>query len=281
MRRRGAAREAWRRRALTALAVLALTALPGLPVAADSALPATLDPAAPFIVAQEVVVLVPQGPAVRVDELVSGVNRSAKPVLGLTFPLPPEAVGVALQGGAAPSTFTVAGGAAHLALTVPPGGTGAYGFTFTLSWAGGQLRLPVAYPTAEFTLLLPHGRWRLAAPGFTSGGGTRLAKDVAMDAYTTLTPTPGALLPVRLAPSGPWARRALRVGLAAVVAFALAALLLRHLRRRQAEGQRTETELVEALAHLDADRQQGLIAAGPYAQSRQRLLQDLEGGHGL
>lgn len=269
------------RRALAACAAGALS-MASLPtVAADSALPPTLDPTAPFIASQEVLLLVPQGPAVRADELVTGLNQSAKPVSGLAFPLPPDAVGASLQRGAEPGAFSVDGDTAHLAVTVPPGGSASFGFTFTLSRAGGGLWLPVAYPTAEFTILVPHGRYRVEAPGFTRNGTTALSKDVVMDAYTTLAPTPGGRLPIRLVSLRWWDSAPVRIGAVLLGALVLVVALLRYVRLRSTEARRAEAELVDAVARLDSDRQQGLVAEDTYVERRQRLLDDLEGLHGL
>jgi|GEM_PF-3726496 len=248
---------------------------PAVATPAD-ALPPTLNPNASFVVVQELVLMVPQGPAVRVDELVQGVNRSSSPVKGLVFALPPGAIGVSLQSGAAAGAFQLGQDGAHIAATVAPGASVAYGLTYTMSWDAGAMWLPVAYPTAQFTVLLPHGAWRLSGPGFAPAGSTRLGGNVEMDAFTTMAPTPGALLPLRVSPRPFYGRLPVRIGAAAAVLLAAAAGL-RAVRRRRAGTARAEAELIDAVARLDLARTRGELPEEAYLERRRSLLEELEG----
>lgn len=257
--------------------VAAAAAPPAATAAGAGALPATLNPSAAFVLAQEVVVLVPQGPAVRVDELLQGVNRSSGPVHGLSFALPPGAIGVSAQGGAPAAAVSVSGGAALVSGTLAPGQAVEYAFTFTVSFAGGSVWLPVAYPTAQFTVLLPPGAWWLSGPGFRRDGTATLKGNVRMDAFTTLAPTPGAVLPLRLARVPLPARRPVWITAAALAALALAATILRAARRRRAGRVRAEADLIDAVARLDLAHRHGELAEEDYLERRRGLLEELEG----
>ena len=249
-------------------------------VAVPDALPATLDPNAPFAVVQELVVLVPQGPAVAVDELVQGVNRAAVPLHGLVFPLPPNAVGVSLQGGAPAGGLRLGREGAHIAATVAPGGSANYDFTFTMSWDGGSLWLPVAYPTAQFSVLVPHGDWSVSGPGFVTSGSARIGGKVTMDVYTTMAPTPGALLPLRVSAVPLYARTPVRLGIGAAVLVGAAAFLLRAVRRRRLRTARALNDLIDAVAHLDLAHARGELAEETYLERRRNLLDELDGLYG-
>lgn len=258
---------------LGATAAAAAATAVAAPPTSPGVLPATLDPGTPFVVLEELAVLVPQIPAVRVDELIDAVNRGSKAVSGVRFTLPPHAIGVSATSGAAAGT--VAGGAVTFPGSVAPGATANYDLTYTLSWDGGQLFWPVAYPTVELSLLLPRGAWRLSGPGFTAAGPTRVAGSLELDAYTTLAPTSGAVLPLRVAAVPLWGREWVRLTLAALL---LAALLLgaaRGLRRRRARLAQAESELIDAVARLDLARARGEVAEQAYQQQRQVLLAEL------
>ena len=224
--------------------------------------------------------LVPAPPAVRVEELVSGINHSSRAVSGLVFPLPAHAIGAALQSGAPAAAFRVRGQAMRLAVTVPAGAAVSYAFTFTESWAGGALWLPVGYPTAELSAALPQGRWSLRGPGFSPAGPLPVAKGLTMEAYTTIAPTPGALLPVRVAPAHPWSRPWVRRALAALLVLGAGAWGLLAVRRRRRRRSQAAAGLVDAVARLDLAHLRGEISGSPYREGRQRLLEELEALHG-
>ena len=236
-------------------------------------LPATLDPGTPFVVLEELAVLVPQVPAVRVDELIDAVNRGSKPVTGVRFILPPHAIGVSASSGAAAGRVT--GGAVTFPGSVAPGSSANYDLTYTLSWDGGLLFWPVAYPTVELSLLLPRGAWRLTGPGFTAAGPTRVAGSLEMDGYTTLAPTAGAVLPLRVTAVPLWGRAWARLTLGALLLAALLLLAARGLRRRRARLARAESDLIDAVARLDLARARGEVGEEAYRQRRQVLLAEL------
>lgn len=238
-------------------------------------LPPTVDPAAPFVVLQDVFVLVPRGTTVHVEEVVVGQNRSDRPLHGLTFALPPGAVGAQPEQGVPPGAFRSDAAGVHLAVDAPAEGQVHVAFAFEVSRGAGEVLLPVAYPTEQLTVMVPHGRWGVAGPGLAPAGRVRLAPDVVVDAYTTLTPSAGALLPVALRPR-PWVRAA--AGAAALAAAAAA--LVDHLRRRRAARARRELELIEALARLDLARRRGEVEEGAYLQRRLHLREELRALHG-
>ena len=156
----------------------------------------------PFAVAAETVIAVPEGSLVRVDELVVGQSQSHHPISDLTLPLPRGATSVRLQEGAPAARFRVAAGRVDLG----PVGAGAAvraAVSYAVPEREGALWLPVGYPTVYVFVLVPHGRWRVLGPGFTFHGTDRLGP-LELDAYVTAAPTPGAQLPVRLAPPRPW-----------------------------------------------------------------------------
>lgn len=272
-------------------AVLALTAgLAMVPPASVAAvlpaaaavgvtLPAVLQVSAPFVVGAETVVVVPQGRLLRVDELVAGQNRTRRALPGLHLPLPSGATGVTLQEGAPAHDFRVAGGTVQLAGPVPAGRVARYAFSYTLPGDGEALWLPVAYPTAYLFVLVPHGRWAVRGAGFRFRGTERLGP-LALDAYVTVAPTPGAEVPLRIAPSRPWLRPA-AVVLAAAACLAMGAgavrARLRRVRRRVAE----ERALVEMAARLELEFSGGRLPDSAYLDARDRLwdrLRSLRGG---
>lgn len=271
---------AWRRPVGAAVGALGVALLALGPWVAASALPPTIAARAPFLVVQELLVLVPAPPAVRVEELVSGINHSSRPVSGLAFPLPAHAIGAALQSGAPAAAFRVRGREMRLAVTVPAGAAVSYAFTFTESWAGGALWLPVGYPTAQLSAALPQGRWSLRGPGFSPAGPLPVGQGLTMQAYTTVAPTPGALLPVRVAPVHPWNRTWVRWALEALLVLGAGAWGLLAVRRRRRRRSLAAAGLVDAVARLDLAHLRGEVSGAPYLEGRQRLLEELEALHG-
>ncbi len=250
--------------------------------AAGLAVPPLIAPSSAFVLSEVLFVLVPQGPAVRVEELATGVNRGTSAVRGLAFPLPPDAVGAELRGGAPAADFAAGAGRMTLAVTVQPGASAQYAFAYSVSWAGGWLWLPVAYPTGTLLVLVPQGRWAVRGPGFAPAGRASLGPGATVRAYGTVGPSPGALLPIQLRRLA-WWNRPWFLAAAAVAAAALAAAVAvagpRGARRRSAGR---EAELVDALARLEVGRGSGGCDEAAYLDRRQELveaLQALHGGH--
>ena len=243
-------------------------------------LPPILDPNAPFVVMADVFVLVPQDGVVHVQELVTGANRSSAPVHGLAFALPPGAVGAAPASGIPPGALRADSAGVHLSMDVPPGGEVQSAFTFTAPWTGGRVWIPVSYPTAQLTVMVPQGRWKVVGAGFSPTGALKLAGKVAVDTYTTVTPTAGALLPVRLRPAAWWNGMAARVALAAAAALCGGAALIGAARRRRLSRALRESELIDALAQLDLAHGRGEVQDDPYGARRQGLLDELAALHG-
>ncbi len=236
-------------------------------------LPSTIPAAAPFVVTSEVLVLLPRGPAVQADELVVGVNRSKASLTNIALPLPPGAVGAA--GG---SSVVPGRGGMRLARPVAAGGVVKASFHFVLSYAGGRVWLPVRYPTGLLAVLVPQGQWSLAGPGFQLGGSAVTIRGIRFSGYTTLGPTAGATLPLRLARRPWWAGLGWPVWgpVAGVASTALGWGGLRAWRRRR---DRREGEVVDAVANLDAAFSAGEVDESSYRARRQELLEGLGTRH--
>lgn len=245
-----------------------------------SGLPPVVDPNAPFVLMADIFVLVPQGPEVHVEQLVTGANRSTATVHNLTFALPPAALDVRPESGIPAGAFHTDSSGVHLQMDVPPGGQVRAAFVYTVSWAGGQVWLPVSYPTGEVTAMVPHGRWLAHGAGFSPSGRLNLSGALAVDTYTTVTPSAGALLPLRLRAVAWWNGIYARIGLGAAAALLIGAGLAVYVRRRRAGRVRRESELIDALAELDLAHEQGTLADDPYRDRRQSLLDELAGVHG-
>lgn len=243
-------------------------------------LPPIVDPSAPFVLMADIFVLVPQRGLVHVQELVTGANRSAAPVHGLTFTLPPGAAGVRPGTGIPPGALTADASSVHLQMDVPPGGDVHLAFIFDVPRLGGRVWLPVSYPTGELTAMVPHGRWAASAAGFSPAGTLRLSGNVAVDTYTTLTPSAGALLPLGLRALAWWNGTSAKVALGGAAVLLGAAALAAALRQRRAARARRESDLIDALAELDLAHQQGTLAEAPYRDRRQSLLDEWAAVHG-
>ncbi len=239
-------------------------------------LPPTVSPKAPFVVIREVLVLVPQGPAVRVEEIITGLNRSKGVLTGIALPLPAGAVGAA--GGAA----VVAGPRGmQLAHPLAAGATVRASFHFVLSYAGGHVWLPVRYPTGLLAVLVPQGRWVLEGPGFQASGPVALAPGLRLSGYTTVGPTAGATLPLRLARQPWWATLGWPVwgAVAGIGAITLGVFGTRVWRRRQVRRVRREGAVIDAVANLDAAYAAGEVDESSYRARRQELLEGLGATH--
>ncbi len=181
----------------------------------------------PFAVATETLIAVPQGPVVRLDELVVGQSQSPRPLPHIALPLPQGARGVRWEGGVGRADFRVAGPTVSLG-PVGPHATVRVAFSYVLPATGGLVWLPVRYPTVYLFVLVPHGQWRVAAAGFAFRGVDRLGP-LDLDVYATDAPTPGAELPLRLLPPvWPW-----RDGSLGLLSAAMTAVAWWRLRRRK------------------------------------------------
>ena len=239
-------------------------------------LPPTIAAGAPLVVTREVLVLVPQGPAVRAEEIVTAVNQSKATLTHIALPLPAGAVGAVAGSG-------VVAGPRGMGLAQPlaPGATAQASFRFVLSYAGGHVWLPVRYPTGLLAVLVPQGRWAMAGPGFQASGPVALGQGLRLAGYTTVGPTAGATLPLRLVRRPWWATLGWPVwgpvaGLGALVAGVLGA---RAWRRRLERRSQREGALIDAVANLDAAFASGEMDESSYRARRQELLEGLGATH--
>lgn len=184
-----------------------------------------------FAIAMESVIAVPHAGVVRVDEIVEGANIGKRPISDLTLPLPAQATLVQGVQGQEPARLRAVGTRLSLG-TVKPGATVRVSFAYAVPEEQGAVWLPVGYPTVYLFVLVPHGRWRLQAPGFARHGAPQALGPITLDAYVTETPTPGASLPLRFVPVPllPWPAAA--GGGAALMALGVAAALAVRRRRR-------------------------------------------------
>ena len=251
------------------LAAATIVAAMTTPVAAAT-LPPAWSPGGPFVVASESLVVVPQGGVLRVDEIVTAASTGA--ARAATLPLPQGASDLALQPGGVPAAASPSG----VRLSLPPRAETVHAvFSFVLAAAApaAVLRVPVAYPTAYLFVLLPHGRWRVSGAGFAADGAQRLGP-LSLDAYDTLTPTPGAVLGVTVSPASSWRTvlwRALLGAAIGLLAAGVAAAGVRARRRR-----RMRDALVEDAARLQLAFADGRVPEAQFRERQRDLLEHIE-----
>ncbi len=241
------------------------------------ALPSTFQSSAPFVVSEQDMIIVPQGGALRIDELVNGLSQSTTPIDGLDLPLPTGASGVVPQVGFTSSEIASTPSGVQIKLTVAPKASVQLAFSYTVS-GGTWVALPIGYPTAVFAVLVPRGQWAVRAAGFAPVGPVAFGP-YTLDRYATFTPTVGALLPVEVVTPGLLGRTWVRVTLIVAVAALLLGLLTGWVRRRRIRGAARRShasELIESAAQLDVAHQQGHIPEPEYRERRERLLSELE-----